>query len=92
MRPRVLLLLASVWLLAPYPSRAGEFSGGTQTIVRAFDNIEYLDGMQRVRSWRPFDQYVSLTWDELGARKAWTVDTELRYQGDWGTGRRRQRT
>lgn len=84
-RPGFGLTLAVLAALAAPHARA-EFGGNLSTIARAYDSLQTIDGVQRVRSWRPIDQYARLTWDDLGPRRAWTIDTSVRLRLDWGTG------
>ena len=83
---RAALVLAVLFPLAASTARA-EFGASLQTVARAYDSLETIDDIERVRSWRSLDQYARLTWDDLGRRKAWTIDTSLRYRLDWGTGK-----
>ena len=68
------------------PARA-EFGGNVSMVARAFDKLETLDGLQRCVSYRPVDMYTRLSWDDLGKRHAWAIDTSVRYRLDWGTGK-----
>lgn len=73
------------------PARAAEFSGSATTIVRAFDvlHVELLENdqpIQRVHAHRSLDQSLRLTWDDLGARGAWSADVALRWRSDVASG------
>jgi hypothetical protein len=81
--PSSLLLLLAVPASVP----AGSFSGDATTIFRVYDLVqdpELLEGPERVTPYRPLDQYLRLSWDELGARGAWTVDVSARGRTDLG--------
>jgi len=89
MRSRSLGLLLAL-VAAASPSFAGVFSGDATTILRIYDLVQdpdLLPGPDRVTSYRPLDQYLRLSWDQLGARKAWTVDLSFRGRVDLGGGR-----
>jgi hypothetical protein len=89
LRPLSLLLLAC---LGAGASGAAEFSGSTTTTLRVYDLIhsELLANgqpIQRVISYRPVDQDLRLTWDDIGERGAWSVDLALRFRWDVGSGK-----
>lgn len=89
MSRRTLLVLAALaaGLLGPArASRGGRLSGTATTVVRAFDLVQEIDGIQRVRRYRPVDQYLNLSWRDLGAREAFGVDLSLRGRIDLATG------
>jgi hypothetical protein len=96
MPPRPSLPLAGLvagLTLVPSLASGAEFSGSTTTILRGFDVIEpEYEGepptstRQRVRTYRTLDQYVRLSWDGLGPRKAWEIDLDLRGREDLSTG------
>lgn len=89
---RLALPFLAVALLPARPAPAVEFSGTATTIVRAYDlmHVELLDQntvVQRVISYRPVDQNVQLSWDEVGKRKAWSFDVSLRGRTDMNSGK-----
>jgi hypothetical protein len=73
------------------PVRAQTFSATTTTIVRGFDLLHGgrpASGLiDRVRTYRPVDQLARVSWDELGPRRAWTFDSQVRLRFDLATGR-----
>ena len=89
MRSLRLLLAAAACAALPCVASSAEFSGQTTTFVRAFDvlHVELDPVVQRVVSYRPVDQYVRLSWDDVGKRSAWTVDVSLRGRTDLNSGK-----
>lgn len=72
---------------------AGSFRGDATTILRIYDLVQdpvLLPGPEKVTSYRPLDQYLRLSWDQLGKRRAWTIDLSLRGRVDLGGGRETQ--
>jgi len=83
LRPGHALLMA----LVATTCVAAEFSGSATTVVRAFDVLHFelsqqTGGPPRVLKFRPVDQYLSFAVDELGRRRAWTLDASLRWRMD----------
>lgn len=86
-------LVLALLLLPRAEAEAGRFSGHQTTILRVYDLIqdpERPEGVEKVTSYRPLDAFLRLSWDELGARRAWTVDVSLRGRVDLGGGRETQ--
>lgn len=85
---RLLMAAVPACALSSVASSA-EFSGHATTFVRAFDvvHVELDPVVQRVVSFRPVDQHVRLSWDEVGERRAWTVDVSLRGRTDLNSGK-----
>jgi hypothetical protein len=88
-RPEAAAAAAAACLLA-CTAFAGTFQGDATTIFRVYDLVhdaDQLDGVQRVRTYRPLDQYLRLSWDQLGAREGWSVDVSLRGRVDLASGK-----
>lgn len=78
--------VAAVALLAVASAAgAAEFSGEAVTVFRLVDLVQDIDGVQKVRSYRPLDQLLRLGWHDVGARRAWSVDVALRGRMDLAT-------